>query len=140
MLQLDLRKLKERKKMSKRYKITRTFLYSLAIISILGFLAIISNVWLKFNFLSLNMSSLILIILGIGLMVEGQIRRWKSMVKQGLTSSEFTHIVTGIVGVLAVVFGTVGLFGVTGATIEAGQAIVASIAVVIIVIETWLVT
>lgn len=120
-------------------KITNTFLYALAIISIIGFLGIIGNTWFNFDFISQNASALILIVLGVGLAVEGQIRRWKHMTKGGISSNELSHIVTGIVGLVAIIVGFLELVGLSGATLIATKGIISVIAVIVIILETWVV-
>ena len=120
-------------------KVTTTFLYSLAVISIIGFLGIIGQTWFKFDFITTNTSSLILIVLGFGLAVEGQIRRWKDMPKNGISSNELSHVVTGIIGLMAIVVGLVGLLGITGDTLMATQGIISVIAIFIIILETFIV-
>lgn len=127
--------------MNKKYKnkVSTTFLYSLAIISIIGFLAIVGDTWFQFDFLTNNSSALILVVLGGGLIVESNIRRIKSMLKSGLNGSEITHIVTGVVGILAMIAGASALFGIEALALESMKGIVASLAVILIVIQTWLV-
>lgn len=125
--------------MAKQSKITSALLYSLAIISILGFLAIIGNTWFNFTYLDENIPSLILIVLGVGLIVEGQVRRWKALTKNGLTSNEISHIVTGIVGIISLIVGILSLLNLSNPTLDGVKGIIASIGVVIIVIETWVV-
>jgi hypothetical protein len=120
-------------------KTTTPFLYSLAIISILGFLAIIGDTWFNFNFLDKNLSPLILITLGVGLIIEGQIRRWKHFRKGGLTSNEISHIVTGVVGIISLIIGLLSLVNFTNPTFDAMKGVISSIGIVIIMVETWVV-
>ena len=54
--------------------------------------------------LSNNVESLMFIILGLGLVVEGQILMWKTMAKDGINTNELAHIVTGVIGILSVAF------------------------------------
>ena len=116
---------------------SKAFLTSLALFSILGFLAVLSEVFFEFN-LSMYTKSLLLIIIGFGFMVEGQVRMWKSQFKGGLTSNEFTHLITGIIGILAVILGILNFF-LTGVIFNTMIGIVAAIAIIAIVIETWVV-
>ena len=120
-------------------KITNTFLYALAVISIIGFLGIIGNVWFDFSFITDNAASLILIVLGFGLIAESQIRKWKDMPKGGISSNELSHIVTGIVGLLAIFVGILTLIGFSGSTLLATQGIISVIAIIVIILETWVV-
>lgn len=120
-------------------KVTKSLLYSLAIISILGFIGIILNATLSFEFIDYLIPSLILIILGIGLSVEGQVRKWRSMTRNGLNSSEITHIVTGLVGIFAIIIGMMGLIGLNYPIVNGMRIIISSIAIIVIIIETWVV-
>lgn len=123
--------------MRRKQKVTKALLMSLAVISILGFLAIMSNVWFKFNFISDNLESFLLIIIGFGLVVEGQVRKWSKFPQGGISSNELAHIITGIVGIFSLVIGFLDLLGVTGSTILNAKGIISSIAIVMIIIETW---
>lgn len=120
-------------------KVTNVFLYSLAIISILGFLAIVMATYFNSYFLSMNQAALILLVLGIGLMIEGKIKSWNTMSRNGINSTELAHIITGIVGIIAVISGLLSLFGVQNATVSQTKGIIAIVAIVVIVIETWVV-
>ena len=128
--------------MARKRKPNRTSLafgYSLAIISIIGFLSIIFEVYFGTNYLTKYSQDLVLIVLGIGLIFEGKIRSWKSYPKNGLNSNEVSHIITGIVGLTAFIIGFISLVGVQSETIKATLGIIAVIAVIVIGIETWLV-
>ena len=122
-------------KNNSKIKVTPAFVYALGIISMLGFIAIIGNTWFNFAWLSENTESLILIVLGVGLILEGNMLLFRQMIKNGLTSSEITHIVTGIVGILSLVIGLVSLFGYSSDVVIASKGIIASIAVFIILIQ-----
>ena len=120
-------------------KITNALLNSLAIISIIGFFAIIGNAWLNFKFLSLNTGNIMLLVLGGGLIVEGKLKEWKKFRKNGISNNEIAHIITGLVGLIALITGLIGMFGFNGSTLEATKAIIASIAIIVIAAETWVV-
>ena len=119
-------------------KVTSTFLYSLAVVSILGFGAIILKSFFDIDFLTTNMSSLILIVLGFGLVFEGKIKKWLKFKRGGIQGDEITHIVTGVVGFLAIITGVIDLL-IDHINIEAIKGIIAVIAVVIIIVQTWVV-
>lgn len=120
-------------------KITTAFAYSLAIISILGFVSIILNSWFEFDFITKYTAGLILIVLGIGLIFESQIRRWKYIRRTGITNDELAHIVTGIVGILSLVIGFLDIIGFSSIKFESIKGLISLIAIVVITIETWLV-
>ena len=119
--------------------VTNAFLYSLAIVSIIGFSIIIGNTFLDFSLIEDNQGNIILIILGIGLAIEGQIRKTITNIRDGLDGTELTHIVTSIIGIISIMVGLLGMVGINNPQFDAIKGVVASIAIVIIVVETWLV-
>ena len=125
--------------MAKKLKISSALGYSLAIISIVGFLGIIASVFAGFDFITQNTAGIILIVLGFGLAVEGQIKKWKQFKGDGYSSTEITHVITGLIGIIAVFVGFLSLIGLSGATLLATQGIISIIAVVIIILQTWVV-
>ena len=120
-------------------KVTNTLLYSLAVISILGFIGIMAQVWLSFDLIVKNAAAYMLIVLGFGLAVEGQIRRWRYFRHGGFSTTEVSHIVTGIIGMIAIFVGILDLIGLEGATLLAMQGIISAIAVIIITLQTWVI-
>ena len=123
----------------RKNKTTFVFRSMLAVISIVGFLTIIGNTWFDFALMGNLFVGIILLALGFGMAMEGQIRKWKTFPKNGLSGAEFSHIVTGIVGFLAIVAGSLYIVGVDTPLIESYKNIVSTIAVIFIAIETWLV-
>lgn len=121
----------------KKAKVSNTLIYSLAIISIIGFLGIMAEVWLDFDLIIKNASAYMLIVLGIGLAVEGQVKKWKNFRKEGYSNTEIVHVITGLIGIFAVVVGFLDLIGLTGSTLLATKGIISALAVVIITIQTW---
>jgi len=119
--------------------VTKSFLWSLAIISILGFIGIMAQVWLGFDLIVKNAAAYMLIILGFGLAVEGQVRKWKNFRSGGYSSTEIAHVVTGIIGMIAIFVGILDLTGLEGPTLMAMQGIISMIAVIIIIFQTWVV-
>jgi hypothetical protein len=125
--------------MVKRLKISTALGYSLAIISIIGFLGIIASVFAGFDFITENTAGIILVVLGFGLAVEGQIKKWRDFKGDGYSSTEITHVITGLLGIIAVFTGLLSLIGLSGKTLLALQGIISVIAVVIIILQTWVV-
>ena len=125
--------------MARQLKISTALGYSLAIISIIGFLGIIASVFAGFDFITNNTAGIILVVLGFGLAVEGQIKKWKNFRGSGYSSTEITHVITGLIGIMAIFVGILSLVGLQGATLLAIEGIISIIAVVIIVLQTWVV-
>ena len=120
-------------------KISKTLLNSLAIISILAFISIVGTSFFNLTFLDWILPNLLLMVLGAGLIVEGQVRHWGKFRKGGFSSDELSHIVTGIVGIFSTIAGLLGAVGIQGSSLNSIRGFVASIAIVMIVIETWVV-
>jgi len=120
-------------------KFTNSFLIVMAVVSIIGFLTIALNSFFGIDIGEFT-SPVLLIIFGIAFMIEGQTRFWFKYIKDGrLTSSEFTHLITGIIGIFAVISGFVAFFIKDNPVFLTMQGIIAVIAIIVIVIETFVV-
>ncbi len=124
--------------MERKNKASDYFVYVLALVSILGFVAIISETLFSTD-IRVFIESLWLIIVGVGMLAEGKIMRLGRIREEGLTPVNFTHLITVIVGAIAVVAGFLNFGGVTHASFQAVKGIIAIIAIIIIVIQTWIV-
>ena len=123
--------------MSKQ-NITNTFLTALAVTSIISFLVVILGAFFQISIAQL-VTPAIMIIFGLAFLVEGQIKFWFKFRHGGYSPTEITHIITGSLGFLSIIVGIVSFF-VQGNTIfTALQGVIASIAVVVIIVETWIV-
>jgi len=120
-------------------KITNALLYSLAVISILGFVGIMAESWLGFDLIINNATAYMLIVLGIGLAIEGQVKKWKNFRSGGLSTTEVAHVVTGLVGLFAVGVGFLSLIGLDGPILMATKGIIAASYVIIIILQTWVI-
>lgn len=116
------------------------FLYALAIGSILGFLVIVLDAFWKID-ISTKAQAGLFIILGIALIAEGQVRRLLRYAQKGFTQSEISHITAIVIGALSVIIGVINLISPTfiNPTFEAFKGIIAIIAIVVIVIEGFIV-
>ena len=123
----------------KQIKISQRFVTALSIVSILGFLGIISQT--IFNFDSAHhVEALLMFIIGLGLILEAKLKRIKS-VSQGFTSNNITHLITIIIGAIAIL---AGIFSFPGIRFEnpsflAIKGIISIIAIIIIIIQTWVI-
>lgn len=125
--------------MAKQLKISNALGYSLAIISILGFVGISAYAFVGFEWLSNNTAALMLMILGIGFAFEGKIREWADFKNNGYNSSEVTHLITGFIGLISFFVGFLALIGLQGDVLLATQGIISLIAILIIAVQTWVV-
>ena len=122
-----------------KVKISSRFITTLAIVSILGFVGIVSQTLFEFN-MSHYVESFWMFIIGIGMMIEAKIGRLKTL-KNGLNSNNFTHLTTVVIGALAIL---AGIFSFPAIRIEtpaflAIKGIVSIIAIIVIILQTWII-
>lgn len=116
------------------------FITFLAIVSILGFLSTIFET-LKYVTINSYINPTIFIIMGIALVIEGNIRALKKYIKNGLTSDEMTHILAITVGLLAIISGFISypFIGIQNSVFDSFKLILSIFAIIVIIIETWIV-
>ncbi|MFH1290181.1 MAG: hypothetical protein ABIH92_02115, partial [Nanoarchaeota archaeon] len=90
--------------------------------------------------LSFYVEAMLMIIIGAGFILEGEITKLGRIKYEGLTPKNFTKLITVVIGVLAVL---TGIFSVPAIRIEASgflavKGIISVIAIVVIVIQTWI--
>jgi len=129
-----------KKKEGKRVTASSKFVIVLAIISIIGFLGIVSKTLIGVD-IDFYIEALFMFVAGIGMIIEGQITRLREIREEGLTPSNFTHLITVIVGFIAVL---AGIFSLPNLRIDypgflAVKGILALISIVIIIVQTWIV-
>ena len=121
-------------------KVNKTFIYALSIVSIIGFLSIFLDSFFGIKYVSDNQSALILMVLGGGLLIEAEIRKMIKGIKLKTASGiEITHILTGIVGLIALISGFLELVSIATPQIQATKGIISLLAMVFIALETWVV-
>jgi len=120
-------------------KVSKHFVTILAIVSIIGFLGIISKTLFLKN-LDGIVDSLLMTLVGIGLILESSINKLFSL-RRGLDSNNFTNLITITIGIIAFVVGILSMpfFGITNPSFSAMKGILSVIAIVIIVIQTWII-
>jgi hypothetical protein len=123
----------------KRSKVSKSFVTILAIVSILGFISIISETLFEAD-IRLYIESAWMFIVGIGLVLEAKIRRLRTL-KFGLNPGNFTTLITLTVGAIAIITGVLSIpyFGFQNPSFLAMKGILSVIAIVIIFIQTWIV-
>lgn len=116
------------------------FIYFLAIVSILGFMGTAVDAFGGID-ISKYITSTIFLLIGIGLMIEGNVRALPKMLKYGLTGNEISHITAIAVGVVAIISGVLSypFIGIENNTFTIIKGILSIVAIVIIVIETFFV-
>jgi len=118
-------------------KVSQKFVLALSVVSIIGFTGIISDTMFGFDFTNYA-EALLMFFIGLGLIVEAKLKKLKS-VSHGLTSNNFTHLTTVTIGFIAVI---AGIFSFPGIRIDAPgflavKGIVSIIAIIIIIVHTW---
>lgn len=135
-----MKKKKDKKKERKKIAInSSTFVVTLALVSILGFIGIISET-IFYRDIREYVESLWILMLGAGLLIETKYRKLKS-IRRGLNNENFpqvTNLMVGIVAVLAGIF-SFPVFNIQNPSFEATKGILSIIAIIIIVIETWII-
>ncbi len=123
----------------KRSKVSKSFVTILAIVSILGFVSIISETLFDID-IRFYVESAWMFIIGIGLILEAKIRRLRTL-KFGLNPGNFTTLITLTIGGIAIVAGVLSVpyFGLQNPSFLAMKGILSVIAIVIIFIQTWVI-
>ncbi|MFH1592999.1 MAG: hypothetical protein ABIB47_06565 [Candidatus Woesearchaeota archaeon] len=131
---------KKKKKERQRTTASHTLVMALALVSILGFAGIISRTLFDYDPTYYG-EALLMLIIGAGLVIEGQVFKLGRIKKEGLTPKNFTHLITLVVGAIAVVAGILSLpaIRVENQGFLAVKGILGVIAIVIIVIQTWII-
>jgi hypothetical protein len=124
----------------KQVKLTHKFVYALSLVSILGFLGIMSQSFFDYD-LSFYVEAFLMLIIGAGLILESKAKGLVSIKEVGLTSTNFTHLITVIIGAIAVLAGIFSLPIIRwyNPSFVAIKGIISIIAIVIIIIQTWVV-
>lgn len=121
-------------------KISKAFVNILAILSILGFTSIISSTILNIN-ISQYIETLWLTILGLGFIIESSPIQLFRSIKNRLGERNFTATTTLIIGTLAVIAGILSLpqINIQNPSFLAIKGIMSIIAIIFIVIQTWII-
>lgn len=124
----------------KKLKLSHNFIYALSLVSILGFVGIISETFFEYN-LHFYVESLLMLIIGMGMIFESKAKSLIAIKDTGLTSSNFTHLTTVVIGTIAII---AGIFSFPQIRIEnpsfiAIKGIISVIAIIVIAIQTWVV-
>ena len=121
---------------NRRVKVSQRFVIALAVVSILGFSAIVSQTLFNKD-INLYVESFWMVILGIGLIVEANFRKLRSIAR-GITPNNFTHLTTTIMGLFAILAGILSFpsINVQNPSFLAIKGIISIIAIIFIIIQT----
>jgi len=122
-----------------KVKVSQIFVIALSIVSILGFIGIISESFFSFN-LGHYTEALLMLIIGIALIIEAKIKKLRSL-SRGFNSTNFTHLVTAIIGFIAIISGILSIppIRIINPSFLAIKGIISVIAIVVIIIQTWVI-
>jgi len=117
----------------------KTFVIVLSLISILGFIGIISETIFDYD-MNGFIESVWIIILGLGLLIETKFTKLKS-IRNGLTSDNMPQLTNLLIGAVAVLAGIFSLptFKITNPVFHSLRGLLSLIAIVIIITETWVI-
>ncbi|MFH1787182.1 MAG: hypothetical protein ABH811_00085 [archaeon] len=126
-----------KKKEDSKVRVSHRFILALAVVSILSFLSIVSYTLFDRD-ISKYIESMWMIIIGGGLIAEANLKKLKTLEK-GLTSNNFTHLTTMIIGGIAITAGILSFPSINfqNPSFLAIKGIVSIIAIIFIVIQTW---
>ena len=121
-------------------KLSHKFVMILAVVSILGFAGIVSETIFNKD-ISMHIHSLWLIVIGVGMILEAQIKSLWKLREQGLTPNNFTHLITLVIGIITILAGTFSfpIFGIINPSFHAVRGVISIVAIIVIVVQTWLV-
>lgn len=142
MIKDKLKKVTIEKKLNqakKKSKASRKFVIALSLVSIIGFLNIMSESFFNFSFFGYIESSWLLV-LGIGLILETSLNELKSIKDNGLNSIMLGKVTMIVVGVMAVVAAILSFpqINFQNPTFSAVKGIISILAIVFIIIQTWI--
>lgn len=127
-----------KKEAEKKSPTSRNFVIALSVVSIIGFLSIILES-LFYVDISSYIDTLWLIALGTGLIFETSFKELKKIKRKGLTSEILGKITMLIVGGIAIIAGLLSLpqINIQNASFLAVKGIISILAVIFIVLQTW---
>jgi hypothetical protein len=124
------------KTVCKSYRVSKSFVIVLALVSILGFIGIITRTLYNANIDGV-IESLWFIIMGIGFIVEAKPLNLFKKIDSSLDQRNFASMTTLVVGLMALVAGILRVIGVETLVFSAIQGLISIIAIIFIIIETW---
>lgn len=118
---------------------SRNFVIALSVVSIIGFLSIMTESLFNFNFED-YIESLWLLTLGLGLILETSISEIKRIKKNGLTSEMLGKITMVVVGAIAVIAAILSIpqINIQSPTFLAIKGIISILAIIFIIVQTWI--
>lgn len=121
----------------KTSKNSLTFISVLAVVSIMGFLSIISESWFEFKLVP-YVESLVLLAMGIGFILESE-PKFLLRNRNGINRRNFGRITTFVIGALAMLAGVLSFpyINIQHFVFLSIKGLISFIAIIFILIETW---
>lgn len=122
------------------HKVTKSFVNILAIISIIGFIGIVSSTLFD-KPIEIYVESFWLIIMGIGFLYEAHPIKLIMRIGTQFKDRNFTSLTTLTVGALALVAGILTLpqIGIETLAFQSIKGVISIIAIVFIIVQTWII-
>lgn len=132
---------KEKEKLKvicKSYRVSKSFVIVLALVSILGFVGIITK---TLGDVSIDpiIEALWFFIMGIGFIAESKPLRLFKRIHDSLDQKNFTSMTTLIIGLMGLTAGFLKLASIENLVFSAIQGFISIIAIIFIIVETWVV-
>ena len=135
----EKKKEKERlKTVCKAYRVSKSFIVVLALVSIMGFIGIISRTLYNAN-IDKVIESLWFLIMGVGFIIESKPLNLFKKINDSLNNSNFSAMTTLVVGLMALTAGILRVVGVENLAFSAIQGLISIIAIIFIIVETWVI-
>lgn len=134
------KKASPKKRLIKEKKAMYRFVIILAIISTLGFMEIVSEALFDYTIKN-YVEAILILLLGIGILMEVKYQKLKSVHTHGLTRDNFANIIAIVIGLFSVFAGIFSFpqIKINSPSFHAINGILAVIAISIIIIQTWFV-
>lgn len=126
-------------KIKKKSTASHTFVIALSVVSIIGFISIMTESLFNFS-INAYLESLWLVVLGGGLIFETSLKELKRIKEAGLGSAMLGKITMIVVGAFAVVAAILSLpqINIENPIFLAIKGIISILAIVLIIIQTWI--
>ena len=123
---------------AKKSNASHKFVIALSIVSIIGFVSIMTESLFGFS-IGKYIESLWLLVLGLGLILETSIKELKRIKEAGLSSEMLGKITMMVVGAMALVASVLSLpqINIINPTFLAVKGIISILAIILIIVQTW---
>lgn len=126
------------KTICKAYRVSKSFVVVLALVSILGFVGIITKTLANIN-IDPTIEALWFLIMGVGFIFESKPLRLFKKIHDSFDQRNFTSMTTLIIGLMGLTAGFLKLANIENLVFSAVQGFISIIAIIFIIVETWVV-